>query len=284
MPYRKVIALSDPRFKTRSLERGALASCYNGDAVLPSATTSLVDVLACPSCHGELVERAGGLACAACGRAYAIEDGVADLVLHRTPSADGTAPGIVGRAVGSIAAVPVVYDLVQRLANSKDASRRLARVLSDAAGALVLDAGAGTGRLEESLPHSSRYLWLDPDPRKLKGFRAKSSSPAILGDATRIPLRDDSVDWAISIGVSHHLDDAALGRMLDELRRVTRDRLVFLDGVVSSSLTSRLLWHYDRGRHPRTIDVLKRELAARFELATVEEFTILHRYLLVSAI
>jgi hypothetical protein len=29
--------------------------------------------------------------------------------------------------------------------------------------------------------------------------------------------------------------------------------------------------------------VLKRELAARFELASVEEFTILHRYLLVCA-
>src|SRR2546423_1338003 len=116
MPYRKVIALSGPRFKTRSLERGAPASCYNGDAVPPSATTSLGDVLACPSCHGELVERAGGLACEACGRAYAVEDGVADLLLDATRALDGTAPGLVGRAVGSVAAVPVVYDLAQRIA------------------------------------------------------------------------------------------------------------------------------------------------------------------------
>jgi uncharacterized protein len=251
--------------------------------VLPSATTSLSRLLACPSCHGELVERADGLVCVSCGRAYAVEDGVADLVLDSSRAADGTAPGLVGRAVGSIAAVPVVYDLVQRVAGLKEASRRISRTLVDAGGALVLDAGAGTGRLEETLPDSARYLWLDPDPRKLKGFRAKSRSPAILGDATRIPLKDGSVDWAISIGVSHHLDDEAFGRMLDELRRVTRERLVFLDGVVSPSLTSRLLWHYDRGRHPRTTDVLKRELAARFELATVEEYTILHRYLLVTA-
>jgi SAM-dependent methyltransferase len=243
----------------------------------------MVDLLACPACQGELVERPRGLVCTECEREYEVEDGVARLVLDSRRAVDGTAPGPLGRAVGSLAAVPVVYDAVQRVAGLKEASRRIAGALADAGGALVLDAGAGTGRLEQTLPESARYLWLDPDPRKLKGFRAKSSSPAILGDATQIPLKDGSVDWAISVGVSHHLDDEAFGRMLDELRRVTRDRVVFLDAVASEAPTSRLLWHYDRGRHPRSTGLLKRELEARFELTSVEEFTILHRYLLVSA-
>jgi hypothetical protein len=71
--------------------------------------------------------------------------------------------------------------------------------------------------------------------------------------------------------------------MLDELRRVTRERVVFVDAVVSPRLTSRALWRYDRGRHPRSADVLKRELEARFEVVAAEEYTILHRYLLARA-
>jgi hypothetical protein len=81
--------------------------------------------------------------------------------------------------------------------------------------------------------------------------------------------------------VSHHLDDAQLGQMLDELRRVSK-RIVFLDAVLSPRRTSRLLWRYDRGRHPRQASVLRRELATRFRLLDDEEFTVRHTYLLVT--
>jgi SAM-dependent methyltransferase/uncharacterized protein YbaR (Trm112 family) len=252
-------------------------------AVPASESTFPTELLACPSCRGELVQRPGRLACAGCERTYVVDDGVPNLVPKSTPAVDGRAPGVVGRALSSVAAAPVVYDLIQRGMGAREAARRMTHNLADAEGALVLDAGAGTGLVEATLPRSARYLWLDWDPRKLKGFRARSRSSAILGDATRIPLKDESVDWAISSGVSHHLDDASLGRMLDELRRVTRDRVVFVDAVVSPSLTSRLLWRYDPGRHPRSAEVLKRELEARFEVASAEEYRIRHRYLLVRA-
>src|SRR5439155_24151670 len=110
--------------------------------------------------------------------------------------------------------------------------------------------------------------------------QTKSRSAAVLGDATNLPLRDRSVDWAICVSVSHHLDDHGFGLMLDELRRVTRDRVVFLDAVASPAVRSRLLWRYDRGRHPRPVEVLRRELSSRFEIVSAEEFTTLHRYLL----
>jgi ubiquinone/menaquinone biosynthesis C-methylase UbiE len=132
------------------------------------------------------------------------------------------------------------------------------------------------------LPPSARYLWLDSDSPKLAGFRGKSQAPAILGDATRLPLRDGSVDWALAVGMSHHLTDPELSRTLDELRRVVRKRLFFLDAVVTPGYTSRLLWRYDRGRHPRSADVLRKQLAMRFNIVSDEEFTVLHRYLLVT--
>src|SRR6185437_6493490 len=112
--------------------------------------------------------------------------------------------------------MPKVYDAVQRVAGAVESQRRLRRALDDIDGAVVLDVGAGTGTLEAILPTQAQYIWLDTDVEKLAGFRTHSTSPAILGDATRLPLRDNSVDWAVSAGVSHHLDDDQLERMLDE--------------------------------------------------------------------
>ncbi len=148
---------------------------------------------------------------------------------------------------------------------------------------LVLDVGGGTGNLEALLPTSARYFWLDSDPEKLRGFRAKSQSPAILADATSIPLRRGAVDTAVSVAVSHHLSDGQLGRMLDELRRVAT-KLFFLDAVITPRRVSRVLfWHYDQGRHPRTAGQLRSEIKARFAIERDEEFTVYHRYLLVTA-
>ena len=249
--------------------------------MLTPVSTPLIELLACPACSADLEDAPGGLVCSTCGRSYPLRSGVPDL-LRTTPS-ETPPPHFAGRALESIVAVPAVYDLVQRLAGAESLFRRMRPVLAQTEGAVVLDAGAGTGSLEALLPPSAHYLWLDTDSQKLTGFRKKSTAPAILGDATRIPLRDRSVDWAMSIGVSHHLDDDELGRMLDELRRVANRRLFFLDAVLNPTYTSRLLWRYDRGRHPRSADTLRRLLAARFTIVSDEEFTIRHRYLLVTA-
>jgi SAM-dependent methyltransferase len=240
------------------------------------------EILACPACGSPLEADSGRVVCAGCGRAYTQRDATVDLRVERGPSEEH-APSLLGRSLARIVSLPAVYDVVQRAAGARPILARLRSALAPAAGRTVLDVGGGTGTLETVLPAGARYVWLDPDDRKLAGFRAKSQSLAILGDATRIPLRDDSVDWCVSVAVSHHLDDEAFGAMLSEIRRVTRDRFVFLDAVVTPRLRSRFLWHYDRGRHPRTAEALRRELAARFEIASATEFSVHHRYLLVDA-
>ena len=236
------------------------------------------ELLVCPACGGALEENDGGLVCMACGRSYPRQDGTPVLLLE--PPAEQQAPGAVGRAVASVVAQPRVYDLVQRLAGLETVARRIRPVFAQMEDALVLDAGAGTGLVQSLMPSSARYVWLDADPQKLSGFRAKSQAPALLADATRIPLQDRSVDWVLSTFVSHHLDDAQLEKMLDELRRVSA-RVFFLDAVLAPRLESRLLWRYDRGRHPRSADTLRQELATRFRVVTDEEFTVRHRYLLL---
>jgi SAM-dependent methyltransferase len=237
------------------------------------------DLLRCPSCGSALREDVERLVCAGCGRSYARHEGAPVLLFGPPP--EQAPPGVAGRALASVVARPAVYDLVQRLAGIETIFGKVRRPLAATAGGLVLDVGAGTGIVEPQLPSSARYVWLDSDPQKLRGFRAKSNAPALLADATGIPLRDACVDWALSIFVSHHLDDAQLGQMLNELRRVSK-RVFFLDAVLSPRRTSRLLWRYDRGRHPRPADVLRRQLAARFSLLEDEEFTVRHTYLLLT--
>ncbi len=157
---------------------------------VPSVPT---DLLACPVCRDVVTEGPGRVTCASCGRRYSVDDGVPDFLL--SPPVDGldAAPGPIGRSLGAIVGIPPVYDLVQRLAGVEETLTRVGRKLEQAAGALVLDIGGGTGRIEAVLPAAARYLWLDADRQKLRGFRTKSASPAILGDATRLPLMDRSL-------------------------------------------------------------------------------------------
>ena len=185
---------------------------------------------------------------------------------------------LIRRVVGD----PRLYDGVQRLFGLEQTRRRLRPLLANTAGRLVLDVGAGTGLAVPVLPRSARYVWLDNDADKLRGARAAGGGlRGMLGDATRLGLRDLSVDVALCFAMSHHLDDAELEAMLTELARVVRERLVFLDAVlVPGSTRSRLMWAIDRGQHPRTLSALRAALERRFTISTLEEYTVYHRYLL----
>jgi uncharacterized protein YbaR (Trm112 family) len=241
--------------------------------LMPTLTTMPTDLLICTACRGELNERPDSLLCDSCGRTYPIRDGVPNLLKDKPTNGLDVAPGLLGQAIGAVVRIPHAYDVVQRLAGADETLGRIRRALADSAGEVVLDVGAGTGAVEAALPAGARYLWLDADPQKLEGFRARSASPAILGNATNLPLADESVDWAVSVGVSHHLDDGELGLMLD-----------FVDAVRTPTPASRLLWRYDRGRHARPAVSLWRELDRRFDVVAAEEFRLLHRYLLVKAV
>lgn len=186
------------------------------------------------------------------------------------------------RLLHRLVSSPWIYDRVQYLLGFEQTCRRLEPHLAQTDGQIVLDVGAGTGNFAPLLPGSATYLWLDNDPQKLQGFKTKwPSGLAILGDATRICLSDKSVDYALCIALSHHLSDIELPLLFSELARVIRHKLVFLDPVeYKESKISNLLWKYDRGSYPRSVQALCSAIKPWFEIKQTERYAIYHHYML----
>jgi len=177
---------------------------------------------------------------------------------------------------------PWIYDLVQCIAGSEKTYQNLMPYLAQTDNLIVLDIGAGTGNLAQILPRSAKYLWMDCDTKKLEGFKAKNlSGLAILGDATKIPLKDKSVDYAICIAVTHHLSDTELDILFSEIARVIRLKLIFLDAVEhKESIISNIMWRYDRGSHPRQGQYICSAIKSYFEVEHLEHYKIYHHYLM----
>jgi SAM-dependent methyltransferase len=184
-----------------------------------------------------------------------------------------------------IVANPRVYNIAQRLIGARYVHRQIdAQVAPVRDAALVLDLGGGTGINRDLWPPTSAFICLDTDPVKLHGFLRKHPHDIpLLGDATCVPLKADSVDVVLCAAVSHHLPDDALPSLFVEGVRSLKPggRFIFLDAVwIPSRPMGRLLWKYDRGSYPRTKETLKALIAGQCEIVHWREFRLFHTYVL----
>lgn len=91
------------------------------------------------------------------------------------------------------------------------------------AGQVVLDVGCGTGWFAAGLQRARpdvRVIGLDLSAGMLGKARQAGADRLVQGDASRLPLTDESVDVVVGRGVLHHLPDPAAA--LIEWRRVVR--------------------------------------------------------------
>src|SRR5262249_25480230 len=181
---------------------------------------------------------------------------------------------------------PAAYDVAQAVFGLQYTLRRLSPHFSCFDGGQVLDVGGGTGLYRTIVPSTARYVCLDNDPRKLDRLRRRHSQSAVMvGDATSIALRTQSVDYAMCVAVAHHLCDTAFDLMMSEVARVVRRRFVFLDAIRDErSMTSRVLWNLDAGAFPREKSTLLAALEMYFKIEHTEVYAIYHRYLLCVAV
>jgi SAM-dependent methyltransferase len=181
---------------------------------------------------------------------------------------------------------PRVFNLVQTLGGWRlVTARRLRSVLAEASGQEVLDVGAGTGNLAALLPSDATYVAVDSDPARVRYLERKvPTAQCLLRSATDTGLDDDAVGWTVCVGLAHHLKDEDLPRLIDEMARVTRERLVFVDPLwPGRPLIGDILWRCDRGSHPRPERTLLSALSVRFVLERVERVRPLQELLLCLA-
>ncbi len=177
------------------------------------------------------------------------------------------------------------YECSQFLAGAPLVRRRLLPLLADCrAGNRILDVGGGTGFLQTLVPSSCTYLCLDLELPKLRSYISKSDGAnPVQADATRMPVRDGSIDVVTCIAMTHHLTTPQLEQLLKESARVLRPagRFVLLDAVLAPRwLPGRVLWSLDRGAYPKSAKALHNLFADHFAVSQWESFAIYHRYIL----
>jgi SAM-dependent methyltransferase len=240
--------------------------------------TGLLELIACPLCRSRVVSAFAGLACTGCGRRFALDGRVPDMVVGE---GGHDSLSILARAQYAVLGDPRVYDLQQRVGGADRIFDRVEETLAGVDGKTLLDIGAGTGVVATLLPPESRYVWVDNDRLKLRGLLSRGlDCLAVLGDGAAVPFADRAADWTVMVDVSHHLPDDALRTCLGEVARVTRERFVFADAVRGDRLRSNLMWQLDLGRFPRREDALLEALRESFEIESVLRFRVNHDHLL----
>lgn len=182
-----------------------------------------------------------------------------------------------------VASDPWVYDQIQMFFGCREIRHQLAPHLINGGGKIVIDIGAGTGLYRVSIPQTAHYIWSDIDQKKLKGFRRRKLlvDDALLGGATQLCMPDQSVDIALCVNLLHHLPDAALKTLWCELARVVREKVVFVEPLhFPDSIISRMLWRYDRGSFPRSLEDHLSFIKPRFSILQIKQFKTYHHFAL----
>ena len=150
--------------------------------------------------------------------------------------------------------------------------------------AWILDLGGGTGLYRDIWPKDCRYICLDNDLIKLKGFSQNGTSDyLLLADATRVPIKNNSIDIILCNSMSHHLPQEVLEGLLKESGRILKDagQLFFLDAVLRrESLLNRFLWSLDRGEYPHTQQTLSSLIKRCFIINYLENFSHFYDFVL----
>ena len=102
-----------------------------------------------------------------------------------------------------------------------------------ASGLIGLDVGSGSGDIAEAIQRLSPtnpvgVMALDRDPTAVASARRRSLS-VVQGDALRLPFDDRSVDLVLAVKFAHHFHGPALDRLVGEMARVARHRVLILD-------------------------------------------------------
>ena len=86
----------------------------------------------------------------------------------------------------------------------------------------VIDLGSGYGRLGDELKGGARYVGIEMSPEQI----SRSTQPVVMGDANRLPIRDESAGAVVALWMLYHLDDPIVA--IREANRVLKPGGLFV--------------------------------------------------------
>lgn len=229
----------------------------------------------CPECHHDLAQPApDSLHCAGCGRSYPVHDGVPRMVadasklfsrqgsdnLERLP--EDVDPGYEKNRFGT-----------DRGRETNDREQKVIEWWCSRlpASRWIVDVPCGMGRFSEiPFKHGHRLCSIDLLPehalwtaRRVMNGRGLT----VQGSALSLPLKNDAMDAAMCIRLSHHLDADGFRKLISELGRVARDVLVTYYNANAWGLWKKRTRGIETRRKGYTIDqVLEYAAAAKLKL------------------
>src|SRR5512147_2034768 len=139
-------------------------------------------------------------------------------------------PRLVRRSLADVALANALFG------GTRAVLRALEAVLLElSAAATLLDVGSGVGDIAARAREMARRREIDLTPITIDmaetlavASRARTGN-AVRGTATALPFADGSVDVVMCSQTLHHFDDASAARVLRELDRVARVRVIVSD-------------------------------------------------------
>jgi SAM-dependent methyltransferase len=145
------------------------------------------------------------------------------------------APGLPASEVED--AYRVLRRVNRQLGNLRTIRREFLRFIHedvpDLSSITAVDVGSGSGDIPQAIrqmlpERAMQVLALDRDATAVASARQRSLS-VVQGDALLLPFADRTIDLVIAVKFAHHFHGPSLGRLLDEMARVARHRVVILD-------------------------------------------------------
>ena len=273
--------------------------------------TPLIDIVRCARCGGALQEADATLVCRGCRQQYPVTEGIPQLFVPNEWGERKLDVTDIVKEFYEETPFPNYDDLDSRESlRSKARTGVFARLLDEQipAGALVLEAGCGTGQLSNFLGMDwrRRVIGADLCMNSLqlgKGFRdrfAIVNADFVQMNLFRPPFADASMDLVICNGVLHHTADPAGGfrsilaklkpgghiviglyNWLGRLPTLWRRRLIETFGDRMAALDSRLrgdalntgrwaAWFRDQYKHPHESKHSMGEVLGWFKSNNVE--------------
>lgn len=228
-----------------------ISTIESSTPVLPSAFRDCADILQCPITGEPLVAVEGGWSSAGGQRHYPIDHGIPRLFAPVDPEMSECDVTEKVKAFYEETPFPNYDDIDSRetLIN-KAREGRFAAALDEQLpdGAIVLEAGCGTGQLTNFLGLSWKRRVFGGDVclnslRLANSFRERhriANAAFLQMNLFRPPFRDNSIDVVISNGVLHHTGDARKG--FETLLRKVKPGGLILIGLYNSYGRLPTLW------------------------------------------